>query len=75
MTLLNAKTCRWFLTGFGLVNTVTFTFILMALTFISGHTLAFWHFPVSILCALLVNQRAARYFMGSGYINPSPIKA
>lgn len=67
MTNMDSRTCRWFLIGFGLVNTVTFTFILMSLTFISGYNLAFWHFPLAVLCALLFNYAASRYILKSGY--------
>jgi hypothetical protein len=68
MTSMDSKTCRWFLMGFGLVNSVTFTFILMSITFICGYTLAFWHFPLAILCALASNYAASRYILKSGYI-------
>jgi hypothetical protein len=64
----DSRSYGWFLTGFGLVNAVTFTFIGMSLTFISGHGLAFWHFPLAVFFALLVNLAAARYFLGAGYI-------
>ncbi len=52
----------WFLTGFGLVNTIVFSFVLLNLTFISGHGLAAWHFPIAFILALVLNYYAARHF-------------
>ncbi|HTB24450.1 MAG TPA: hypothetical protein VK711_03725 [Puia sp.] len=52
----------WFITGFGLVNTIVFSFVLLNLTFISGHGLAAWHFPIAFLLALLLNYYASRHF-------------
>src|ERR1700722_15360250 len=52
----------WFLIGFGLVNTIVFSFVLLSLTFISGHGLATWHFPLALMLALLLNYSAARHF-------------
>ncbi len=67
MKLMDSRTCRWFLIGFGLANSVIFTFILMSFTFILGFNLAFWHFPLAILCALLFNYAASRHMLKSGY--------
>ncbi len=52
----------WFLIGFGLVNTVVFSFVTLSLTFISGHGLASWHFPLSFLLAILSTYLVARHF-------------
>jgi hypothetical protein len=52
----------WFLIGSGLVNTIVFSFVLLCLTFISGHGLAVWHFPFAFILALLINYLAARHF-------------
>ncbi len=52
----------WFLIGSGLVNTIVFSFVLLCLTFISGHVLSSWHFPLAFILALLLNYFAARYF-------------
>jgi hypothetical protein len=52
----------WFLIGSGLVNTIVFSFVLLCLTFISGHGLAAWHFPLAFILALLINYLAARHF-------------
>jgi ABC-type sugar transport system permease subunit len=35
------KSNAWFLTGFGLLNTVVFSFIVVSLSFILGFVLAF----------------------------------
>jgi hypothetical protein len=56
------KSNGWFLIGFGLVNTVVFSFILLSLTFITGHGLAAWHFPLALLLSLVLNFFASRYF-------------
>ncbi|HEV3223980.1 MAG TPA: hypothetical protein VGZ90_13920 [Puia sp.] len=60
--LLQRKSNWWFLIGFGLVNTIVFSFVLLCLTFICGHGLAAWHFPLAFLLALLLNYLAARRF-------------
>jgi hypothetical protein len=65
MTL--SKSNSWFLTGSGLVNSVVFSFIILSLTFISGHGLAAWQFPLAVLLALLLNYFAARYFFPDNY--------
>ncbi len=52
----------WFLIGFGLLNTVVLSFVLLSLTFISGHGLASWHFPLAFVLAILLTGMAARYF-------------
>ncbi|HTB26871.1 MAG TPA: hypothetical protein VK711_15975, partial [Puia sp.] len=58
----------WFITGFGLVNTIVFSFVLLNLTFISGHRLAAWHFPLAFLLALLLNYFASRHFYPGEFI-------
>lgn len=57
----------WFLTGFGLVNTIVFSFVLLNLTFISGHGLAAWHFPIAFILAIVLNYYAARHFFGGEF--------
>jgi len=52
----------WFLIGFGLINTIVFSFVLLCLTFISGHGLAAWHFPLAFILALFLNYFASRQF-------------
>jgi hypothetical protein len=61
-SLSQIRSNSWFLIGFGLVNTIVFSFVLLSLTFISGHGLAAWHFPLACLLALLLNYSAARHF-------------
>jgi hypothetical protein len=56
------KSNYWFLTGFGLINTVVFSFILLSLTFIVGCRLAAWHFPLALGLSLLLNYSAASHF-------------
>ena len=56
------KSNSWFLTGSGLLNTVVFSFILLSLTFIMGHGLGAWHFPLALILSLLLNYFTARYF-------------
>jgi hypothetical protein len=60
------KSYSWFLIGFGLVNTLSLTLVLMSLTFITGYGLAFWHFPLSLLLALSINFAASLYFFQEG---------
>ena len=62
------KSSWWFLTGSALVNTVVFSFILLSLTFILGHGLAAWQFPLAVLLSLLLNYFAARYFFPANYL-------
>jgi hypothetical protein len=61
-SLPQLKSNWWFLIGFGLVNTVVFSFIILSLTFIMGNGLAFWHFPLAFMLSLLLNYFAARHF-------------
>ncbi|HXB31743.1 MAG TPA: hypothetical protein VNW49_18100 [Puia sp.] len=44
------------------MNTIVLSFVLLCLTFISGHGLAAWHFPLAFILALLINYLAARHF-------------
>lgn len=53
----------FFLIAFGLVNIISFTLVLMAISFSTGHTLSFWHFPMAIALALFVNFLASRFFL------------
>jgi hypothetical protein len=52
----------WFLIGFGLVNSIVFSFVLLCLTFISGHGLTAWHFPLAFVLAMSLDYFAARHF-------------
>jgi hypothetical protein len=61
-SLSQIRSNSWYLIGFGLVNTIVFSFVLLSLTFISGHGLAAWHFPLAFMMALLLNYSAARHF-------------
>jgi hypothetical protein len=76
-TLMPRRSIIWFLTGSGLVNTVVFSFILLSLTFILGHGLGAWHFPLALALSLFLNYFAARYFMpgefGAPFIRSSLI--
>jgi hypothetical protein len=67
-SLPRSKSNWWFLIGFGLVNTVVFSFVLLSLTFITGNGLAFWHFPLAFILSLLLNYFAARYFFPGQYV-------
>ena len=53
---------KWFLIGFGLVNTVVLSFVILSITFISGHGLASWHFPLALILAILLTLISARHF-------------
>jgi len=70
---MQSKTLRksylWFLTGSGLLNAIVFTFIILSLSFISGHHLAAWHFPLGVLIALGLNYYAARHFLPGEFMN------
>ena len=66
-TLTHRKSDLFFLTGSGLINTVVFSFILLSLTFITGHTLAGWHFPMAVFLSLLFNYFAAKHFLPEEY--------
>jgi hypothetical protein len=65
---------RWFLIGSGLVNTIAFSFVGLSLTFISGHPLGAWHFPMALMFSLLVNYFAAGFFL-PGESRPEFIKS
>jgi hypothetical protein len=56
------KSNAWFLTGFGLVNTVVFSFIILSLAFILGFGLAVWQFPLALVLSLVINYFASRHF-------------
>jgi hypothetical protein len=56
------KSNTWFLTGFGLVNTVVFSFMVLSLGFIMGFRLSFWQFPLALVLSTVVNYFAARHF-------------
>src|SRR4029077_5708502 len=61
------KSSSWFLTGAALVNTVVFSFIILCLTFIFGHGLAAWQFPLAFILAISLNYFASRYFLPGSY--------
>jgi hypothetical protein len=63
-----SKSNGWILTGSGLVNTVVFSFILLSLTFIMGHGLGAWHFPLALILSLVVNYFAARHFFPGSFM-------
>jgi hypothetical protein len=58
----NSHLC--FLTAFGLVNMLCFTLLLGSATFLSGHTLSSWQFPLGLAIALFLNYRAALSWEG-----------
>jgi hypothetical protein len=64
------KSNNWFLTGSALVNTVVFSFILLSLTFILGHGLGAWQFPLALVLSLLLNYFAARHFFPGEFMPP-----
>jgi hypothetical protein len=59
----------WFVIGFGLVNSVTFSFVLLSLTFISGYGLASWHFPLAFAMAILLTCLAVRHFFQNEFFS------
>jgi hypothetical protein len=61
------KSNGWFLTGAGLVNTIVFSFIILSLTFILGHGLAAWQFPLALVSSLALNYFASRHFLPENY--------
>ncbi len=61
------KSSSWFLTGAALVNTVVFSFIILCLTFILGHGLGAWQFPLAFILAIFLNYFASRYFFPGEY--------
>jgi hypothetical protein len=61
------KSSSWFLTGAALVNTVVFSFIILCLTFILGHGLGAWQFPLAFILAIFLNYFASRYFLPRDY--------
>jgi hypothetical protein len=58
----------WFLTGAGLVNSVVFSFVLLSMTFITGHGLGAWHFPLALTLSLLLNYFAAVHFFPENFV-------
>ena len=70
---MNSLTLRnsnwWFLTGAGLLNTVVFSFIILSLTFIAGHGLGGWQFPMAVALALVFNYFAAGYFLPEDFLS------
>lgn len=60
------KSNAWFLTGFGLVNTVVFSFVVLSVGFILGLGLAAWQFPLALLLSLALNYFASRHFLPDG---------
>lgn len=51
------KSENYFLIAFALINLFAFCLLFGSLTFLTGHILSSWQFPVSILIALLINYR------------------
>jgi hypothetical protein len=61
------KSTWWFLTGAALVNTVVFSFVILCLTFILGHGLGAWQFPLAFILSVVLNYFASRYFLHGDY--------
>ncbi len=61
------KSSSWFLTGAALVNTVVFSFIILCLSFMVGHGLGAWQFPLAFILAIFLNYFASRYFLPLEY--------
>ncbi|HTS45039.1 MAG TPA: hypothetical protein VMH01_11630 [Puia sp.] len=57
------KSYSFLLIGFGLINIISFTLVLMAMSFSTGLTLSFWHFPLAVTLSLLANFLTARFFL------------
>ena len=51
------KSDNYFLISFALINLFAFCLVLGSITFLSGHTLSSWQFPVALLLALFANFR------------------
>ncbi|MBS1598703.1 MAG: hypothetical protein JST75_10810 [Bacteroidetes bacterium] len=71
------KSESYFLIAFALINLFAFCLILGSITFLTGHTLSAWQFPVALILALFVNFRlikilykdqAASFFGRNGII-------
>ncbi|HTQ26625.1 MAG TPA: hypothetical protein VMI35_00785, partial [Puia sp.] len=56
------KSLFCFLIAFGLLNILCFALLLGTLSFLTGHTISSWQFPLALVIALFVNFRAARAF-------------
>jgi len=49
----------YFLIASGLVNMLCFSLLLGSATFLSGHTISSWQFPLAMVIAFFINYRAA----------------
>ena len=54
------KSDSYFLIAFGLINLFTFCLLLGSVTFLTGHTLSAWIFPLALASALFANYRLIR---------------
>jgi len=55
------KSDACFFIAFGLINLFSFCLLLGSVTFLSGHTLSVWQFPLALVLALLVNYRLIKF--------------
>ena len=54
------KSDNYFLIAFGLINLFSFCLLLGSITFLTGHTLSAWQFPLALVLALFANYRLIR---------------
>jgi hypothetical protein len=59
----NAKSNKYFLVAFGLINILGITLLLCALSLLAGFTIGRWEFPLAFISALGINYYAIKFFI------------
>jgi len=53
---------KYFLLAFGLINILAFTLLFCTAGLLADAPVSIWQFPLAIICALLVNYYAVKFF-------------